>query len=210
MTGRMTLKSMGLEGSMESWNSADGKHLQVMRLPGIGEMAGGFTGKSSWSQDPINGLRILEGAEAEQAKLDGAWLADANLKKLYPGRKVIPVPEAAALRKAPGVEMSKLECLEMTPASAKLSPAIMCFDPRTHLRVYHEGRQHTPQGVVPFSRVQSDWREVGGWMVPHKEEFTVGPASMSFTLDTVTWNPKIPPSRFKMPRPGQPISPAKI
>jgi hypothetical protein len=206
MKRKLTSATMGIEGSEERWMTADGRLLSVTVLPGIGEIRTGSNGKQRWSQDPINGLRMVEGAEAEQARLDSSWNAELQLKKLYPKRRLVPPPAGAST--ADGKKSGKsMECLEMTPA--KVAPVIMCFDRQSHLRVYQEGRQASPQGELPYSVHLSDWREVEGIMIPHLEEMTAGPMSIQSRLEEVKLGQKLSASLFRMPRPGQAARPAK-
>src|SRR5690242_4323016 len=67
MKRAVSVKAMGVEGTEERWANASGKYLLQMTLPGIGTMKSGSTGGGKagvrWSEDPINGLRMLKGAE---------------------------------------------------------------------------------------------------------------------------------------------------
>jgi zinc protease len=209
MKRKLTSKKMGIEGSEERWMTADGKLLSVVMLPGIGEIRTGFTGKQRWSQDPINGLRMVQGTEAEQARLDSAWNADLELKKHYPRRRLVPPPAGALTRQGKQDDQQgnkTLDCLEMTPV--KVAPVIMCFDRQSHLRVYQEGRQASPQGELPYSVHLSDWREVEGIKIPHLEDMSAGPMSIESRLEEVKLNQKIPSKLFRMPTPGQAARPA--
>jgi hypothetical protein len=198
MKRAVTVKAMGIEGTEERWANASGKYLLQMTLPGVGTMKSGSTGAGKagkrWSEDPINGLRILTGAEDEQARLESTWNAELQLKQLFTKRETQPPPAGAP--KGPA-----LECVRLTPKSA--APVTMCFDATTHLISYQEGKQPSPQGEVPYSVKFSDWREVQGVKRPHKEEMTVGPMSMEARLDKLEFGAKIEPARFQMPKPGK-------
>src|SRR5262245_50714690 len=75
-------KGMQIRGQEERWLTSSGKMLSVTSLAAIGDIRQGSNGKVRWSEDPINGLRILKGAEDEAARIDGAWNADVQMKKL--------------------------------------------------------------------------------------------------------------------------------
>src|SRR5882724_9563991 len=66
----MTFQGMGISGTGERFATKDDKALTVTDLPGMGTIREGSNGKICWAQDPINGLRELGGAEAEQARLE--------------------------------------------------------------------------------------------------------------------------------------------
>ena len=187
------VKGMGVGGTEERWATAAGQVLSVTTLPGIGVVKQGATSSQQrWSQDPINGLRILQGAEAEQARIEGTWNADVKLLKLYKSARVVPRPEGAP-------KTDPLECLELVPSVGH--PAIACFDARTHLRAYQQGKQATPQGEVPYSARLSDWREVEGVKLPFREETTAGPMTVEVRLSEVKFNQKLAPTLFRLPRP---------
>jgi hypothetical protein len=152
----------------------------------------GSTGRVRWSEDPINGLRVLKGAEEEQARIDGTWNADVKLDKLYKTIRPAALPDGAP-------KDDPLECLELVPA--KGLPAVACFDTRTHLRAFQQGKQSTPQGEVPYSARLSDWREVEGVKLPFREETTAGPMTVEAKLAEVKFDQKLAPSLFQMPRP---------
>lgn len=197
MKRAVTVKAMGVEGSEERWAIASGKYLLQMTLPGVGTMKSGSTGAGKagvrWSEDPINGLRILKGAEDEQARLEASWNAELQLKQLFKTREVVQTPAGAP-------KGGKLECVRLTPQAA--SPVTMCFDAATHLISYQEGKQQSPQGEVPYAVKFSDWREVQGVKRPYREEMTVGPMSMEAQLQEIQFGAKIDSARFKMPKPG--------
>jgi hypothetical protein len=195
----ISVKGMGVEGSEERWADASGRVAMEMTLPGMGPMKSGSTGSGKggvrWNQDPINGLRILKGAEDEQARFEYAWSPELQLKQLFKTREVVPAPASAPKGAA-------LECVRLTP---KLSaPVTMCFDTGTHLVSYQEGKQQSPQGEVPYAAKFSDWREVEGVKRPHKEEITVGPLSLEASLQEFKFGVKVDPARFKLPKPGKP------
>jgi hypothetical protein len=186
------VKGMQLTGTEERRATSAGRFLSVMTLPGIGEFKEGSDGKRAWMMDPINGLRLLAGAEAEEARIDATWNADLKLKKLY--RTVLPAPTPADPPR-PG----RFECLELSP---KLGEATtVCFDAETHLRAFQRGTRTTPQGRVPYTVVFSDWRDVGGLKIPHREELSAGPMTIEGRLVEVKFDEPAPASLFKLPKP---------
>jgi zinc protease len=188
----ITVKGMGVNGTEERWATSGGQVLSVTTLPGIGVIKQGSTGRVRWSEDPINGLRILKGAEEEQARIDGTWNADVKLDKLYRTIRPAARPDGAP-------KDDPLDCVELGPA--KGLPAVACFDARTHLRVYQQGKQSTPQGEVPYAARLTDWREVEGVKLPFREETTAGPMTVEAKLAEVKFDQKLAPSLFQMPKP---------
>lgn len=184
-------KGMQIKGSEERWLTSSGKMLSVTSLAAIGNIRQGSNGKVRWSEDPINGLRILKGAEDEEARIDGSWNADVNLKKLYQSWRVVDPPTAPPAGK-------RYECVEL---KAKLSkPTTACFDAETHLRVYQKGEHSTPQGDVPYTATFSDWRTVEGVKMPYVEEMTAGPMTLEARVVDLKFDEKLDPKMFDVPK----------
>jgi hypothetical protein len=195
----LSITGMGIKGTEERWAAAGDKMLAVMTLPGVGVIKQGSTGTVHWSHDPINGLRVLSGAEADMARIESAWNADLRLAQLFAKLRTVPAPDGAP-KDAP------LECVELAPKEAQ--PMTMCFDARTHLRVFQAGKQASPQGEVPYVARQAEWRSIEGLMVPALEELTTGPTVMELRLVELTFDGKLPPNVFRMPTAADLAAPA--
>jgi hypothetical protein len=188
MKRAVTVTGMGIEGTEERWGAAGNKFLVVMTMPGLATARQGSDGKVFWSEDPINGKRLQDGAEREQARLAAHWNAELNLDKLY--KKITPIP---APKTAP---KTALECLEMTPA---VGPAITyCFDAVTHLQVYQAGRQVGPQGEIPAEALFSEWRTYDGVKLPTVERTTAGPTSFESRVTEVKFDETFAPDLFQL------------
>jgi hypothetical protein len=195
MKRTLEVQGMQIAGTEERYATDADKTLSVTTIGGMGSFRQGSDGKVAWSQDPINGLRILEGAEAEEAKVDASWNADLRMKKLYPKIRAVAPPEPPP----PG---RRYECIELVPKLAK--PAIACFDAETHLRAIQKGTHATPQGEVPYKVTFSDWRRVQGMTVPYGEEMIAGPMTLVAKVTELKLDEKLDPRLFALPRPAKP------
>jgi hypothetical protein len=184
----MTFQGMGISGSGERFATKDDKALVVTDLPGMGTIREGSNGKVSWAQDPINGLRELSGAEAEQARLEAAWNAELRMNELY---KAIELKADSG----PG-----LECLVLTPKEGP--PVTNCYDAKTHLQVSQKGTRPTPQGDTPFSSTLKDWREVGGLKMPFSVDTQAGPITFTARLSDVKFDQAMSDKMFEPPSAG--------
>jgi hypothetical protein len=199
---KITIKGMGIEGEEERFAATGDRFLAITSIPGIGTVRQGSDGKTFWSEDPINGLRLLTGPEKEQARLDGSWNAELRMTKLYKKITVVPAPanapgaKAGAIDKAGGAPAAALECLELVPREG--SPMTICFDGKTHQRVFQTGRQMTPQGEMPFEAHFSQWQDFEGVSLPTLEETTAGPTTIEARLLEVKFDEKVDPSLFKL------------
>jgi hypothetical protein len=192
MKRQVQAKGMAIDGTEERYATSAGQLLSVSVLPGMGTFRQGSDGKVRWSEDPINGLRILEGVEDEEARLDATWNAEVQLASSYEKVRSVkpPVPPPAGQR---------YECVELVAKVAP--PAVTCFDARTHLRVLQKGTHAGPQGPTPYLTLFRDWRELGGMKIPYGEETTAGPLTMEARVLEVKLDSPLDPKMFAVPRP---------
>jgi len=187
----ITFQGLGITGTAERWGAAGDKALTTTEIPNVASTREGTDGTKSWSQDPINGLRVLSGAEAEQAHLEAAWEQELRFKELYP--KIEAKNDVTD-------DGTRVECLILTP---KLSPPITdCFDARTHLLVSQRGVRSGPQGDTPFVARMKDWRPVAGIQVPFATEMQVGPLSFVGTVTLVEFDVPVTAIQFAVPDVG--------
>ena len=190
---KMTIafQGLGITGTAEHWGATGDKALTTTEIPNVASTREGTDGGKSWSQDPINGLRVLTGVEAEQAKLEAAWGQELRFKELFPKIEV---------KNDVADDGTHLECLILTP---KLSPAMTnCFDARTHLLVSQRGVRSGPQGDTPFLARMKDWRPVAGVQVPFATEMQVGPLSFVGTITLAEFDVPIDATQFAVPDVG--------
>jgi len=186
----VSLQGMGMGGPAEHFQTNANRSLTLTTLPGVGAIREGSNGKVMWAQDPINGIRVLEGAEAEQARIEAAWNPDLQAHELFP--KIEPALDSPA----------GLECLAMTPRVG--APIRNCYDARTHLQVSQEGMRATAQGDVPFHSAVKDWRPVGGVKIPFDSETQAGPVTVITTINEIVFDEPMDDKMFEPPAPGAP------
>ncbi len=186
----LTVAGQGASGHEEHWATADGKNFGEWSLTNVGAFRQGFDGRVAWSQDPIFGLRKLDGVELEEARIGGAWNAEPDLASLYVKVTSVPPPKDAN----PG-----LECVELHKRLGK--PAVLCFDAQTHLRAQQTGVQPSPGGEIPYTLVFGDWRETNGIKTWFYEKMTAGPSTIEARTTSLKYNEKIPAKKFRMPKP---------
>jgi hypothetical protein len=189
----ITLRGLGMTGSAEHFATVGDKALTLTAISGLASTREGCDGRRCWSEDPINGLRMLSGAEAEQALLETAWNPELRFKELFTKLEV---------RNERDGDGSLLECLVLTPRQS--AAWTNCFDARTHLltvqRVIHAG----PQGEVPFTSRFADWRKVEDLEVPYSTEMQAGPLAFSGKLTAIELDLAIDAKRFAVPtEPGE-------
>ena len=178
---------MAISGTRTQTVTWKNKSLAVTNIPNVGEVKEGTNGRVVWADDPVNGLRVLTGAEAAQFKLESTWNLERNVKRLFP--KITVTTDTDGGR--------PLECLELTPKIGQ--PMTTCYDAETHLQVLQKGTAATPQGDVPFTSRIKGWKEFDGLKLPELVEMTTGPIDFSARLLDVIFDKPVDERMFDLP-----------
>ncbi|MDX2020603.1 MAG: hypothetical protein SF187_10200 [Deltaproteobacteria bacterium] len=192
MSMQLEVRGLGLTGTATALWTNKGEYLETGDLPNMLTMKRGGDGKRFWSQDPIDGLRWLSGAEAEQALTAGSWMGYLRLLDHTTGAKVVAAPA------------EKLECIEVTYKAG--APTTFCFDTTSHLLLLEQGKKASPQGDTPYTTRASDYRSFGGVMFPYTQETTAGPATFVVTIVNATWDVPTKAAQFALPKPAKSAS----
>jgi len=182
---------MAISGTRIQTVTSKNKSLAVTQIANVGEVKEGTNGHVVWSEDPVNGLRLLSGAEAAQFRMESTWNLERNMKKLFP--KIAVKPDSDGGR--------SLECLELTPTAGQ--PITTCYDPQTHLQVLQKGTAATPQGDVPFTSRIKSWKETGGLKLPELVEMVTGPIEFTARLTEVAFDKPVDDKMFEVPGAGK-------
>jgi hypothetical protein len=187
----VTVESMHFVSEDNTRIARGGKFYEESQLPDMGTFRRGSDGRVAWAEDPIGGLRVLKGAEAEDVRLGAAWDSEWHLARLYVDIVSVPPPAAAPV----GLSC---ECVELR--KKKAPPTRICFDQATHLRVWEQGVQASQGGQVPYATTFSDWQRVDGVLVWHHEVVTAGPVTMDDRIVEIVFDEPTPISLFTLPR----------
>lgn len=203
----IAFKGMNMGGPAETFQTDTDKALTVTTLPGVGRVSEGTNGKIFWAQDPVNGLRILEGAEAEQARIDASWNADLNAHDLYEKIELAQDSpaglECLVVTLKTNVPIDNLyDLLFLLMGLSRPDTLRNCYDRQTHLQVSQEGIRATAQGDVPFRSTESDWRTVGGIKMAFSSESQAGPITILTTINDVAFDEPLPDKMFEPPAPA--------
>jgi hypothetical protein len=187
----VSVKAMHFTSQEETRIARGGKLFSTSNMPGMGTFRRGSDGQTAWAEDPIGGLRVLKGAEAEEVRIAATWNSEWRLGEVYARVRAVRPPDSAPRGR-------QLECVELGKAQGQ--PSIACFDGETHLRVWEKGVQASQGGEVPYTTRFADWRSVDGVRVWHQEEVTVGPVTMEGRILEIAFDEPAPARLFALPR----------
>lgn len=188
---QVVVEAMHFSSSEETRLARGGKVFSTSQMPGMGTFQRGCDGRVAWAKDPIGGLRILRGGEAEDVRIAATWNSEWHLGDMYAKASSVEPPVAPPAGQ-------RWECVEL--GKEKGAATTICFDAKTHLRVLEKGVQASQGGQVPYVTRFSDWRSVDGVFVWHHEDVTVGPVTMESRIVDIVFDQPIPPMLFKLPR----------
>src|SRR5690606_25358813 len=145
-------------------------------------------GDEIWSQDPINGLRKLEGKEAAQARWSSDPMLAANWNEYFDEAKTIGRSEDGD-RSLVEVELS----------SKNDDRLVLLFDEATHLPAGQAFEQQTPMGSLPIRITVDDYREIAGVKFPFRSVTDMQLMSAVQITETLEVNVEIDDSKFELP-----------
>lgn len=157
-------------------------------IPGFGVAKSGYDGTTVWVDDPINGLRKLEGKEAEQIIREGSIFLVADWDSHFESAKTVGAREVDGRR-----------LYDVKLKSALGDEVTMSFAEDDKLLARMKFQQITPTGTVPVTAVFSEYADVSGVKFAHKSTLEIALGSVSQTYDKIDVNPEIDESQFAYP-----------
>ena len=188
--GKVEVVGQGLEGATQAWWK-NGDFFTEQDMGGVGRVRAGRHGDVIWSQDPVLGLRKIEGLEAEQVTWASSLLLAADWKRHFSKAQTIAEREEGG---------KKLYDVKLTSDSG--GELTMSFDAESGLHVSQEFAQITPMGKMPLSIKLEDYRDVGGIKVAFKQVTDASVAVAVLQLTKVDLNVEVSEARFQMPKSG--------
>lgn len=196
MKGTISMPSMGLGGPMTSFASEPDRYLMTVTMPGVGEVKTGFDGTVAWSEDQMQGPRLMQGGELAQIKREANFRRDLDI---LAGWDTVKVAGRAAFGGAPCVEV------EVTGGG---ETSRFYFEESTGL--YRGSRMSTesPLGKVQVETVVSEYREFDGVRMPVRTELSMMGQKQVLAIDSVTFD-AIDPKTFELPAAIKALADAK-
>ncbi|MFP5470875.1 MAG: insulinase family protein [Bacteroidia bacterium] len=145
-----------------------------------------FNGKTGYQSNMMSGKGDLEGEELEEAKLNANYIPEM----LYAtnGYKL----ELKGLETFNGKDVYALDVV-----SPKGTKTTEYYDVESKMKVYTSSEVDSPEGKFTSEAEYSDYKEVKGFMMPHKVAINVGGQAIDLTVSSIEINGTVDAELFK-------------
>ncbi len=183
----MEIPAAGISATITAVQRRPNQMSVTIEIPGLGQMRQGFDGTTAWSSDPMQGPRLITGAEASALQDGASFEAMARTPSQF-----------SAMEAAGDVEVDgdKATCLRLTWKSGRITTE--CFSNASGLLVETRMTQQSQMGEVEAISRPTDYRDVGGIRVPHKVTQSAMGMQQVLTTTSVEFGPQAA-SLFELP-----------
>ncbi|MEK6323912.1 MAG: hypothetical protein AABN33_19885 [Acidobacteriota bacterium] len=189
----LEMHGRGALGTLEVCGKAPDKLLVLSTIDRVGVMKQGYDGKTGWSQDPYQGLRILEGAELEKLRLQAIFNAELTWRELF-ARVELTGMEKVGEKEAYVVRLTGKDGFSVT----------RYYDTATFLLLRADAVDEGPQGRLPVETRYSDYRDLDGVKVAHQWTQKMPMTEIVFKITEAKNNTPIDDARFAKPSNANP------
>lgn len=155
--GTMEMPAMGMKASITAIQRRPNQTAVTIDLPGLGQMRQGFDGTIAWASDPMQGPRIMAGLEASSMSDGADFRSMTRPADLFTSSEMVGE-----------VELDGEKCVRIKHTWKSARVTTDCYSVATGLIVETLALQSSPQGEIETVQRLSDYRNVGGVMIPFK------------------------------------------
>ncbi|MCA9683677.1 MAG: hypothetical protein KC431_00650 [Myxococcales bacterium] len=179
-----------LMGHSELWWQKDGKFYLEQEIEGVGKSRAGYDGEVIWSEDPITGLRKLEGAEAV------SFIQSSLMFPAHSWQDHFSAANTKGKRKLDdGSEAWEIELVSEGGPNVTIG-----LDVDSKLIRFMKSKQVTSMGDMPYEAFAEDYRDVEGYKFAMKKRSSItGLLELEEVTDTFEVNVEIDPGKFAFP-----------
>ncbi len=187
--GTMEIVAQGLVFELTLWEKRPDLVYSRLHSDAIGTMEGGATGDVAWESSVMTGPRIKRGDERRDA------LLAARMDRYIRWRDHFAEVTFVDRRERHGVVCDVVRAVPAEGGAAQL----LFFDSETGLLDAIETTVHTSAGEIPVATRQTDYRDVGGMLLPYRIEVEALGSTRVLSVRTIENNPDVPAGLFELP-----------
>ncbi len=145
------MPAMGLKADMTVKQMQPNLVASQITIPGMGEILSGYNGKVAWAMDPMQGARLLEGAELQQTMDQSQWGYAVRSSEL--------IEEMETVERT---TMGGTECYKVRLVWKSGRESHDCYAVDTGLIVATIMEQVSQMGTIHTETLMSEYKEFGG------------------------------------------------
>ena len=172
---------------MDVYQARPNKMFSRIVMGGMGTTTSGYDGTVAWVNNPMQGARILTGAELNET------LSHADFDSSLDPTKSFPTMETVGEKTVDGHA-----CWNVRMVSATGTEAQNCFDKQTGLLVGSTVKQQSQMGEMQAELVYSEYKDFDGIKMPTKTTMQMMGQQMVTTVKSVS-HEAVPDSMFALP-----------
>ncbi len=177
--GVVEMASMGITGEAVNLSAAPAMAVMKTTIPGIGDLINGTNGTLGWSVNPMEGPRLLEDRELNNA-IEGADF-QANL--------LVDTHNFSSIENCGLVDFAGEKAYEIALVrDGSGNKTTHYFSKATGLLIGTEMTRKTAKGSLTSLTTLSEYKRFSGILFPTHHEVTVGPTRIVLTVREVTLN----------------------
>jgi hypothetical protein len=183
----INMPANGMTMTMEMYQAAPNRMFTKMEMAGMGTFTSGYDGTVAWSNNPMQGPRVLEGAELNETLRQADFAALLDPSKSYTAMQTVGEKTVAG-RPCWNVKMTHASGVDVHS----------CFDKENGLLVHSAVKQVSAMGEINVEAIVSDYKDFDGIKMATKTVATMMGQEMSTTIKSVSHAP-IDASVFAVP-----------
>lgn len=169
-----------LRGTMQMWWQKGGKFYLEQDVEGVGKSRAGYDGESIWIDDPITGLRILEGKEA------ASYLQSSLMFPGHDWNQYFSAANTLGKQSGDGFEVWEIELV------SKGGPNVVIgLDVDSKLVRYMKTSQITPMGPLPIEAFADNYKPIEGYLFAMNKRSSIK-ALIELTEEITTFEVNVP------------------
>ena len=155
--GALSMPAAGLNATFQMTQLAPNQMQMVTTIPGMGEVQVGFDGTNAWAMDPMQGPRVLAGAELDQMKDEADRRSSVRDPALF-----------SAVQTVADTTMNSERCYLVKLNWKSGRESFDCYSAASGLLIASKSTQKTAMGEIPVVSLLSDYKKFGNITVPTK------------------------------------------
>lgn len=182
----MSMPAAGMTMTTHLYQARPNKMFARVEMPGLGSSTSGYDGRVAWSIDPMQGPRVLQGKELNDALTRATFDASLDPQQF---RSMETVGERTVDGRA---------CWNVKMVTTTGIEAHNCFDKETGLMIGSRAKMSTQMGEIEMESTLSDYRDFDGLKVATRGVASFMGQQVVTTVKSISHEP-IPASTFELP-----------